>query len=160
MYSSDPRPDTGSLMQLESLRAVSRASQPPKIQSLSQDILIIPPLDGREVKSHCRLRDHAHFFHFLVFRRCQPICGIIIANESFSSAKPALVCSIRASGKNRRHLGCSNFMRNRGCSVQNKGITLRVRLSILSLLSCEGNYLVSQIIHIYSRMNRAEEHIL
>ena len=68
MYSSDPRPDTGSLMQLESCRAVPQASQPPIIQSLSQDILIIPQLDGREVKNHCRLRDHAHFFHFLVFR--------------------------------------------------------------------------------------------
>ena len=29
MYSSDPRPDTGSLMQLESRRAVPQASQPP-----------------------------------------------------------------------------------------------------------------------------------
>ena len=28
-YSSDPRPDTGSLMQLESRRAVPQASQPP-----------------------------------------------------------------------------------------------------------------------------------
>ena len=68
MYSSDPRTDTGSLMQLESRRAVPQASQPPIIQSLSQDILIIPQLDGREVKNHYRLRDHAHFIHFLVFR--------------------------------------------------------------------------------------------
>ena len=29
MHSSDPRPDTGSLMQLESRRAVPQASQPP-----------------------------------------------------------------------------------------------------------------------------------
>ena len=29
MYSSDPRPDTGSLVQLESRRAVQQASQPP-----------------------------------------------------------------------------------------------------------------------------------
>ena len=29
MYSSDPRPDTGSLMQLESRRAVPQSSQPP-----------------------------------------------------------------------------------------------------------------------------------
>ena len=29
MYSSDPRPDTGLLMQLESRRAVPQASQPP-----------------------------------------------------------------------------------------------------------------------------------
>ena len=57
----------GSLIQLESRRAVPQASQPPIIQGLSQDILIIPQLDNREVKNHCRLRDHAHFFHFLVF---------------------------------------------------------------------------------------------
>ena len=68
MYSSDPRTDTGSLMQLVSNGAVPQASQSPIIQSLSQDILIIPQLDGCEVKNHCRLRDHAHFFHFLVFR--------------------------------------------------------------------------------------------
>ena len=49
--------------------------------------------------------------------------SIIIANKSFSSAKAALVCSFRASGKNRRHLGCRNVMRSRGCAVQNKGIT-------------------------------------
>ena len=106
MYSCDPRPDTGSLMQLKSRRAV----------------------DGREVKNHCTLRDHAHFFHFLVFdskpASCQPICGIIIANESLSSAKASLVCSFSARGKNRRHLGCRNIMRSRVCAVQNKGITL------------------------------------
>ncbi|CAH3188146.1 unnamed protein product [Porites lobata] len=38
MYSSDPGTDTGSLMQLESRRAVPQASQPPIIQSLCQDI--------------------------------------------------------------------------------------------------------------------------
>ena len=68
MHSSDHRTDTGSLMQLESNGAVPQASQPPIIQSLTQDILIIPQLDGCEVKNHCRLRDHARFFHFLVFR--------------------------------------------------------------------------------------------
>ena len=51
MYSSDPRTDTDSLMQWESRRAVPQVSQPPIIQSLSQDILIIPQLDGREVKN-------------------------------------------------------------------------------------------------------------
>ena len=55
----------------------------------------------------------------------QPICGIIIANKSFSSAKAALVCSFRASGKNCRHLECRNVIHSRGCPVQNKGITLR-----------------------------------
>ena len=43
---------------------------------------------------------------------------------SFSSSKAALFCSFRASGKNGRHLGCHNVMRNRGCAVQNKGSTL------------------------------------
>ena len=28
---------------------------------------LILQLDGREVEIHCRLPDHAHFFHFLVF---------------------------------------------------------------------------------------------
>ena len=55
---------------------------------------------------------------------CQPICGIIIANKSFGSAKAALVCSFPASGKNRRHLECRGVMRSRGSAVQNKGITL------------------------------------
>ena len=72
-------------------------------------------------------------FIFLFFNSkpgsCQPICSIIIANKSFSSAKAALVCSFRASGKNRRHLGCPNVIRNRGCAVQNKGITLRTETS-------------------------------
>ena len=69
MYSSDLRPDTGSLMQLESRRAVPVTGfTTPIIQSFSQNILIIPQLEGREVKNHCRLRDHTHFFHFLVFR--------------------------------------------------------------------------------------------
>ena len=68
IYSSDPGPETGSLMQLEIRKAAPQASQPPIIQSLSQDILTIPQLDGREVKNHCRVRDHTHFFHFLVFR--------------------------------------------------------------------------------------------
>ena len=69
-------------------------------------------------------------FIFLFFNSkpggCQLICGIIIVNKSFSSAKAALVCSFRASGKNRRHLGCSNVMRSRGCAVQKKGITLNM----------------------------------
>ena len=38
MYSSDPRPDTGSLMQLENREAVPQASQPPQSKNLSQDI--------------------------------------------------------------------------------------------------------------------------
>ena len=129
MYSSDPRTDTGSLMQLESRRAVPQASQPPIIQSLSQDILIIPQLDGREVKTTADFGITHISFIFLFFDSkpgsCQPMCGIIIANKSFSSAKAALVCSFCASGKNRRHLGCHNVMRSRGCAVENKGITLR-----------------------------------
>ena len=123
-------------MQLESRRAVPQASLPPIIQSLSQDILKIPQLDGREVKNHCRLRDHDHFSIFLFFDTklgsCQPICGIIIANKSFSSAKAALVCSFRASGKNRRHLGCRNVMCSRRCTVQNKGMTLSLSFKPVS----------------------------
>ena len=126
MYSSDPGPGTGSLMQLESRRAVPQASQPPA--SLSQDILINPQLDGREVKTTADFGVTHISFIFLFFDSkpgsCQPICGIIRANKSFSSAKAALFCSFRASGKNRRHLGCGSVMRSSGCAVQNKGITL------------------------------------
>ena len=47
MYSSDSRRDTGPLMQLGSRGAVQQASQPPIIQSVSQDILILPQLARR-----------------------------------------------------------------------------------------------------------------
>ena len=61
------RPDTDSLMQLESDRAVPQASQSPIIQSLSQDILIIPQLDGREVKTTADFRILHISFIFLFF---------------------------------------------------------------------------------------------
>ena len=52
----------------------------------------------------------------------QPICGIIIANKSFSSAKAALVCSFRASGKNCREnpIRCKPFKLEdlQQCTVQ------------------------------------------
>ena len=115
-------------MQLESVD-LSHRLHSPIIQSPSQTILIIPQLDGREVKTTADFRVTHISFIFLFFDSkpgsCQPICGIIIANKSFSSAKAALVCSFRASGKNRRHLGCRNVMRSRGCAVQNKGITVK-----------------------------------
>ena len=91
MYISDPRPDTGSLMQLESRRDVPQTSQPPS--NASARALIIPQLDFGIT--------HISFI-FLFFDsksgNCQRICGIIIAKKSFSSAKAALVCSFRASG--------------------------------------------------------------
>ena len=64
MYSSDPSSDTVSFMQLESRRVPHRLHSPrPKPQGGH----LILQLDGREVEIHCRLPDHAHFFHFLVF---------------------------------------------------------------------------------------------
>ena len=89
MYSSDPRPDTVSLMQVESRRAVPQASRypdnsPPRHSPhpKPQPEHLSPQFDGREVKNHCRPRDHAHFFTFFLFfdsrpGSCQPICGII-----------------------------------------------------------------------------------
>ena len=89
MYRSDPRPDTVSLMQLESRRAVPHASRYPDNSSprhsphpKPQPGHLIPQLDGCEVKNHCRLQDHAHFFIIFLFfdsrpGSCQPICGII-----------------------------------------------------------------------------------
>ena len=68
----------------------------PKPQpAFSQDILIIPQLFGREVKNHCRLRDYAHFFHFLVF---------LIANQDAVSRSAALVLRIKALALKKRPL--------------------------------------------------------
>ena len=89
MYRSDPRPDTVSLMQLESRRAVPQASRypensPPRHSPYPKPLPghLIPQLDGCEVKNHCRLQGHAHFCIILLFLdsrpgSCQPICGII-----------------------------------------------------------------------------------
>ena len=86
-YSSDPRTDTGSLMQLESRRAVPQASQPPIIQSLSQDILIIPQLDGREVKNPLQTSASRTFLSFSCFS---------IANQEGVSRSAALLLRIKA----------------------------------------------------------------
>ena len=89
MYRSDPRPDTVSVMQLESRRAVPQASRypensPPRHSPYPkpQPGHLILQLDGCEVKNHCRLQGHAHFCIILLFLdsrpgSCQPICGII-----------------------------------------------------------------------------------
>ena len=141
MYSSDPRADTGSLMQLESRRAVPQASQPPIIQSLHNST-------AAKWKTTADFGITHISFIFLFFNSkpgsCQPICGIIIANKSFSSARAALVSSFRASGKNRRHLGCSNVMRSKECSVQNKGITLR----LFMVLHLTISLILSSVIHL------------
>ena len=138
MYSSDPRPDTGSLMQFESRRAAHVGLTALMIQSLSQEILIIPQLDGRDVKNRYRLRDHAHFFHFLVFS---------IANYEADSRSAALLLRIKAlalqerplfalvalvgrKAHDRRHLGCRNVMRSRRCALQSKRITLNIASNI------------------------------
>ena len=132
MYSSDSKLGTVSFMQLESRSAVPQASQSPSKAS-ARTSNSTDSTDA-EVKNHCRLRDHPHFFHFFVFfdsrpGSCQRICGIIIANKIFSSAKAALICFFRAGGKNRRHLGCCNIVRSRASAEQNKGITLSQNLS-------------------------------
>ena len=50
-----------------------------------------------------------------------------------------LVCSFRSGRKNRRHLGCSNIMRSRGCAVQNKGRQGHVRsMSACYLVKISG----------------------
>ena len=79
MYRSDPRPDTVSLMQLESRRAVPQASRypdnsPPRHSPYPkpQPGHLIPQLDGCEVKNHCRLQDHAHFSIILLFLDSRP----------------------------------------------------------------------------------------
>ena len=125
MYSSDPKQDTFSLMQLESRRAVPQAKQSPSKASART----INYTTWRQ-RSEKNTADFGitHILSFFLFSDMKPgsyqIGGIIIANKSLSSAKAAFVCSFRGSGKNRRHLGCRNIMRSRGCAVQNKGITL------------------------------------
>ena len=64
MHSSDPKPDTVSLTQLESRGVVPQASQPPSKASTKTFLNLIPQLEGRKVKNHRRLRHHAFFFSF------------------------------------------------------------------------------------------------
>ena len=110
MYSSDPSPDTVSFMQLESRRAAPQASQPPsKASARTFNSTTRLPQTGNPLQTS---RSRTFFFIFLFFESrpgsCQPICGILIMNKSFRSAKAALVCSFHASGKNGCHLGCRN----------------------------------------------------
>ena len=102
MYSSDSKPDTVSFMQLESRSAVPQASQSPSKAS-ARTSKSTDSTDA-EVKNHCRLRDHPHFFHFFVFfdsrpGSCQRICGIIIANKILNSAKAALIFFFALAGR-------------------------------------------------------------
>ena len=93
MYSSDPRPDTDSLMQLESRRALPQASQPAITQSLSQDILIIPQLDSREVKN--QTSGSRTFLSFSCFS---------IANQEAVSRSAALLLRIKVLALQKRPL--------------------------------------------------------
>ena len=125
-------------MQSESRRAAPQASQPPSKASART----FNSTAGKW-KFTADFRIRHIFFIFFFFDpwpgSCQPICGILITNESFSSAKAALVCSSRVSGKNCRHLGCRNVMRRRGCAVQNKGITLKILFND-HVFSCNWKY--------------------
>ena len=116
-------------MQLESRRAVPQASQPPIIQSLKPGHFNNSTTRRpRSEKPTADFEITHNSFIFLFFDSktgiCQPICGIIIENKTFTSAKAALVCSFCARRKNCCHLGCGNVMRSRGCAMENKGITL------------------------------------
>ena len=90
------------------------------------------------MKNRYRLRDHAHFYHFLVFS---------IANQEADSRSAALLLRIKAlalqerplfvlfalvgrTAPDRRHLGCRNVMRSRGCALQSKVITLNIASNI------------------------------
>ena len=108
MYSSDPRPDTGSSMQRDPYNCTTDFTAS-IIQSVSQKILILNSTTRRP-RSEKPLETSGSvvflFFHSKP-RSCRPICGIIIANKSLSSANAALVFSFCPSRKNRRHLGCA-----------------------------------------------------
>ena len=58
--------------------------------------------------------------------------SLLVRIKALALQKRAFFVQFRASGKNRRHLGCPNIMRSRGCAVQNKGITLRFQQSVVS----------------------------
>ena len=53
-----------------------------------------------------------------------PSAALLVRLKALAFQKRPFFCSFRASVKKRRHLGCPNIMRSRGCAVQNKGITL------------------------------------
>ena len=121
-----------SLMQLESRKAVPHASRYPDNSSprhsphpKPQPGHLIPQLDGCEVKNHCKLQDHAHFFMSANLRH------YLIANKSFSSSKAALAFSFRANGKKGRHLGYRNIsllkIRRRQTSVRASGSEITAR---------------------------------
>ena len=60
--SSDPRPDT-----VGEPQSCPIGFTAPSKASARTFLNLIPQLDGRKAKHHCRLRDHTHFFfHFLV----------------------------------------------------------------------------------------------
>ena len=129
MYSSDPRPARHCLVNAVGEPYSCPTGFTAPIQSLNQDIyILIPQLDGREVKATADFGITHIFFIFLFFDSrpgsCQPICSIIIVNKTLSSANAVPICSFWASGKNRRHVGSRNIMRSRVCAVPNKGITL------------------------------------
>ena len=44
--------------------------------------------------------------------------------------RPLFVLFVLAGTENRRQLGCHNIMHSRGCAVQNKGITLKTKMTI------------------------------
>ena len=58
------------------------------------------------------------------------------------------------SGKNRRHPGCGNVMRTRGCAVQNKGITLKVKQVISKYLENQKEKVIFQIAYCLKNMHR------
>ena len=123
MYNSDPRPENNSLHAFA--RAVKLSHR--LHSKVSQDILINPQLDGREVENP--LQSEAHFFHFLVFVATRKLfCRIIVANKSFSLQKRplfVLFALVEEAPPSWIH-NVSEY----GCAMQNKGITLKEIASI------------------------------
>ena len=119
IYSSDPRPDTGSLMQLESRRAVPQASQPhnPKPQPghFNNSTTRRPRNEKPPQSSGSRTFLSFPCFSIADQEAVSLSAALLLRIKDLALHKrPLFVC---ASEKNRRHLGCHNVMRSRGCAV-------------------------------------------
>ena len=128
MYSSDPRTDTGSLMQLESRRSCPKgltAPHNPKPQpGHFNNSTTRRPRSEKPVQTSAS-RTFLSFSCFSIANQeaLSRSAALLLRIKALALQKRPLFVLFAASGKNRRHLGCSNVMRSRGCAVQNKGIT-------------------------------------
>ena len=122
MYRSDPRPDTVSLMQLESRRAVPQGLQPPSKASART-------FNRPRSEKPLQTSGSRTFFSFSCFSMADKEAvsrsvALLLRIKALALQKRPLFVLFALVGRTLRHIGCRNIMRSRGCAVQNKGITL------------------------------------